>query len=324
MTHWLVALKTAEASCGSLSGDAALSHPNALRLGAIFPDVLFYLTGSRGLSRYRDLAQAYHGAHGEDTYLLIRRIAALLPDSPYPVPLQAFLAGVACHIQTDMVFHPLVYYLCGNYDDADPVRRTRSVQDHRRLECLMDIYFCGGSKGFGAQSLKNILKNLELPLPYLLGALFRTSVSTDEHPAVVSVTKRALMNFQILQGLFGCKLPARLLDALTPFLSATGQEIAALFYSPALDAYLPRLRGVLTYQNPVTGIAETITLSDLLSRSVAGSAALIHRIEKAAFSNAPVLPEKGPSLIYGVAGDSVYLPRYFSEKPFFRTADSTR
>ena len=240
----------AETLKGHPFGDAAASCPQTLKLGAVYPDVLFYLTGSLDTARYREIAQAYHGVQGEDTYALIRRTATSLTGSPYPEPLRAFLAGVACHVQTDMTFHPFVYHMTGNYDDADPARRSRSIKDNRRLECLLDLYFCEGSKNFGAYSLTDILIHLELPLIDLLEFLASSGADISEYPAMIPVTTQALRNFRILQRLFKRRGLTRFLDMITPCLPAMAQETATLFYSPALDIHLSRLNGKLPYQNP--------------------------------------------------------------------------
>ncbi len=317
ITHWLVALKVAKEARGSITGDAALRYPNALQLGAVFPDILFYATGPPSVSRYRQMAHACHGDHGEDSYRLIREIAAALPGSTHFGPLRAFLAGVSCHIQTDLTFHPLVYHLTGDYGDADPKRRSCSVRNHRRLECLIDIYFCGGVDGILSYSLKEIVKNLEMPLSYLLGTFSRIYSDDNTDADTLSATERALRNFQWLQGLIKGRGLSAFLDKMSPWLPLTAQEFIALFYSPSLDIYLPRLNGAIGYRNPATGIAGKATLPELFGRAVDGSVAFITQIEAALCTGKPILPEKGPSLSYGVAGALIEPPRYFSEIPFF-------
>ena len=317
ITHWLIAGRAAQAARDTFTGEAALARPNALRLGAVFPDVLYYLTDAAGVAAYRHIPEIYHGVGGEDTYALVRRIAALLPATSHRTALRAFLAGVVSHIQADMTFHPFVYYVTGDYEDADPDRRSRAIKDHRRLECLMDLHFCGGAGKLKAYSLKHIVEGLEMPLPELLGLLFRPEAEGGRFSAAVPVARRALSNFQLLQGLSTRRLLARLLDCLAPFLPRTAQEIIALFYSPALDRYLPRLAGAIAYRNPVNGTAETLSVTGLFDRAVARCVEYWRRIEEEMAAGAPILPEKGPSLGYGVADGAGAVPRYFAERRFF-------
>jgi hypothetical protein len=248
----------------------------------------------------------------------MRYVAALLPQSPYPAALWAFLAGVACHVETDQAFHPLVTYLTGNDDvDRKPHERTQSVQDHHRLECLMDLYFCGGAKGLRRHSLGDIVRNLELPLAYLIASLCEACAAICDVPPTVAIMREALGNFQSLQGLFRRRLIARILAMIAPALPAKGQEVATLFYSPSLEAHLPRITGQMTYRNPVSGMEEKATLCDLFGRAVAGGVDLIGKIEAAIRAGGPVLPEKGLPLSCGVMGDDMARPRYFAARRFF-------
>ena len=310
-------MKTAEALKQDPFARDLSSCPHALKFGAVFPDVLFYLAGPSDTARYRRIAQACHGVHGEDTYVLLRRIAASLAHSPYPAPLRAFLAGVACHIQTDVTFHPFVYYLTGNYDDDNPFKRSRSVTDHRRLECLLDLYFCNGANGIGDYTLRHILSCLEMPLDYVHEVLVPLCADMAEYPSLIPRSRQALRNFRILQGLFQYRGLPRFLFAVAPRLSPVVREMEALFYSPALDSFLPRLNGPLSYRNPVTGTTETTTLAGLFDQSVSRSVQVVESIGRSVSTGAPVLTDRGPSLAYGLAANAAIQPRYFAEKPFF-------
>jgi len=318
ITHWLIAGKTAEITRGTLLGDAGLAHPNALRLGAVFPDVLYFLSNSPGMSPYRSIAQAYHGHGGEDTYIPLRRLATALPGSPHQSALLAFLAGFACHIQTDATFHPLVYHLTGDYGDADPERRSRAVMDHRRLECLMDMFFCNGAAGLQAHSLKEIVRGLELPFPYLIEELIRREGDLRGLSEPDRAARQALSNFVLLQGLSKRRGLARLLDLVSPVFPRATQEVIALFYSPALDPLLPRLSAPVSYRNPVTGHAAAVLLPELFDRAVTSSADCLREIEKAMHAGASILPAWGPSLSYGFTDQRPARPRYFAETRFFR------
>lgn len=302
ITHWLIARRVAKAARGSRAGQAALGHPHALMLGAVFPDVLYFLVGFPGSARYRNFARACHGTDGEDTYDLARHVATALPESPFADPLWAFLTGLACHVCTDQTFHPLVYGWTGDTEDRDPQQRSSAVSAHRHLECLVDLHFCG-EKGLEDHDLGRILHALEMPLPRLLEIISQNEAFARTYPGLVPATLRALRLYVILQTLCRKRRLAGILDTLAPFLPRSFQETAALFYSPARDAGLSRLSGTLTYRHPLSGKTEETTLTTLFDLSVERSRNLIGRIEDAMLSGRPILPERGASLSYGSDGN---------------------
>jgi hypothetical protein len=295
ITHWLVAKKVSEVARGTHWGDAVMHRPNALGFGAVFPDLLYDLAGPLLISRYRSIAQAYHGAHGEDTNELPRSIAAIITTCPHGEALRAFLYGLVCHIQTDLTFHPLVYALTGNDEDDDPDRRSQSVKDHRRFECLMDLYFCHGPEGLAGHSLQSMIRNLEMPLSFLWCVLEKANTRVADYPAMASAMKVALLIFSILQGLFRRKLPSMVLQVVGPHLQRSIQEVAALFYTPDLLSYMDDISGPLSFRN-ASGVEETVVLPELFNRAVAQSLQVIDNIETALRNGLPLLPEAGPPL----------------------------
>jgi len=318
ITHWLVSMKTAQALRGTIMGNAALSNQNALKFGAVFPDILFYLPHAPETSRYQNLAHSLHGANGQDTYDLIRQIITSVQNSPYRQQLLAFLLGVATHIQADVVFHPMIYYLTGNYHDAEPSRRSEAIQQHRLFESLMDIYFCGGSEYVKEYTVKAILKNLEIPLPQIMGLSLQGSSRNETLLNINNILVQALRNLRILQECYSRRTLARLLYAIKPFLSGNAREIVALFYAPQMDRMRSRVSGTLYYKNPITGDAKNASLNGLLEEAVMRSSIFSRRIEKnLAAGSISTFSERGPSLSYGVIGATADQAIYFAEKPFF-------
>ena len=316
ITHWLVSIKTAEALRGTQLGDAALRNQNVLKLGAIFPDILFYLPDNPKNSRYLDVAHALHGNNGEDTYEQIRQVIEVMKRSLYRQELLSFLLGVITHIQTDIVFHPMIYYLTGNYHDAETSKRSKAIEQHRRFECLTDIYYCGGSRNVKGYSVKSILKNLEIPLSQIL-ELSRELNSQKLSNMNAAMTK-ALKNLEILQGLYKNRAIAGIIYTIKPYLSGPVKEIAALFYSPQLDSFIPRVSGTLYYKNPITGEIKNAGLAGLLEEAVEKSSILAGKIEEAIYSNnLESFSERGHSLSYGLIVNDTDQPICFAEKPFF-------
>lgn len=114
-------------------GNAALkrcvsSWIGAYLLGAVSPDTFYY-------SPYAHVSERLHGKAGTPTN-------ELLPDllqAPREMRDVAFACGYLSHCALDIVFHPMIYYLSGNYYDPDARQRARAVYRHRHLETCMDI-----------------------------------------------------------------------------------------------------------------------------------------------------------------------------------------
>jgi hypothetical protein len=319
ITHWIASIKTAEALHESLLGDAALKNVNALKFGAIFPDILFNLPNTHSMARYRNIAHSLHGDNGEDAYNQIRHFTAAMQEKPYSEQLLAFLLGVVTHIRTDMVFHPMVYYLTGNPRHAEPSMRSEAIQQHRRFESLMDLYFCGESKDLKKYTIKSILKDLEIPAPQIIELSLQGIKLNATLPSINYIFARALKNFQILHKSYRCRTLAHFLCSITPFASKAAREFIALFYPPQLYQMIPRVSGVLSYKNPITGDIKNSRLDDLLEEAVMQSVILARRIEeKIITGTTSSFLERCPSLSYGVAVATDNQALYFAEKPFFR------
>jgi len=97
-------------------------------LGAISPDTFYY-------SPYSAVSEHLHGKAGNPT-------TELLPDLlqvPRNMRDVAFACGYLTHCALDITFHPMIYYLAGNYYDPDARQRARAVYRHRHLETCMDL-----------------------------------------------------------------------------------------------------------------------------------------------------------------------------------------
>jgi len=300
---------------GTRLGDAALDCPHALKMGAVFPDIPSYVTGDSPPARLAEaVGNAYHGTHGEDTHVLLRTLLTALQKRDSPEA-RAFLAGVVSHLHADQVFHPLVYFLTGNYHDVDPEKRTRAVRDHRRFEVLLDVHVCSTVKkrlqDFRARSFLNGSASQ---------GLFDWTKEASSGPALKQMLQAAVKKYLTAQGVFihrGAALCARAMD---PWLPASLRELTALFYRPGRQRHRMRLRQEITYRNPVSGEMGEATVDELLERAVSEGAALCRRLESFLVDKKDVrLLEPGPSLNFGLVGADVSLARYFAETPFFST-----
>ncbi len=317
--HWMIADEAVKKLNGSALGKAASAFPNCLRLGAVFPDLFFYIGGYRNSRHYLELANAYHGNHGEDTYTILRHLIKLPEKDPFIGQIRAFCAGWIMHIHSDSVFHPLVYYFTGNYNDTDPFVKTRAVQNHRRFETLMDMRFSLRSfTGKKAFLLKSVVSGLEIPFHCLIERLPHSSSQgvflNDFHLAAL----KSLKNFQFLQYISRRRILGSLLRLAHPFLSDRAREIAAIFDSPQLVSRLSELDGKFYYRNPVTGEGKSAGMDDLFHEAVERIISFCLLAEFAVLNGDPgLIADFGPSLDFGIVGISADKACYFSPRPFF-------
>ncbi|MCX7817170.1 MAG: zinc dependent phospholipase C family protein [Syntrophales bacterium] len=316
ITHWLICLETADLLGGTKMGDAVLHNPNALKLGAVFLDVFFFLGSKKAYLPYKDLAHILHGVNGEDTYEFVRHLIKVAKDSPYKNQILSFIAGVATHIHADAVFHPMVYYMTGDCEDNDPSVRSKAIQRHRLLETLIDMYFLKGTYQPENFNIKAILNGLEFPLIYLLARLSATMDSSFR--SLPNVTIEALRNFHTMVQLSRREKIARILFAISPLLPRKIREIAGLFYSPQLYRFMPRIEGQLEFRNPVTGKENKAALRDLFDLSIQRSITLIEKIDTIVVTgNEENLTERGPSLNFDLLDQKDYRVIYSAKESIF-------
>lgn len=99
-------------------------------LGSIIPDTFYY----GGTDSLRRISESFHGKDGNPTNVTIVQVidhARALSDI-------AFILGYVTHCALDITFHPVIYYLSGNYYDESPAKKAQAVYLHRHLETCLD------------------------------------------------------------------------------------------------------------------------------------------------------------------------------------------
>lgn len=107
------------------------AHVSHYLLGSVIPDTFYY--GSS--ASYRRISESLHGKDGNPTNATILQV---LESSREHNDL-AFILGFITHCALDITFHPIVYYLSGNYYDETPEKRNHAVYLHRHLETCLDL-----------------------------------------------------------------------------------------------------------------------------------------------------------------------------------------
>ena len=105
----------------------------AYYLGSVMPDTFYYSPKER----VRSVSEILHGRHGELTNTLVFDLLDQARERQSEVDL-AFALGYLTHAALDITFHPLIYFLSGNYFDEDKGRRLEAMYMHRHLETYLD------------------------------------------------------------------------------------------------------------------------------------------------------------------------------------------
>jgi hypothetical protein len=295
-------------------GPALRKCPNGLRYGAVFHDVLFYLRGEHP-EALKLLPHGLHGAHGEDTYELLRVYAPHMFKMRSVALPTAFFVGLAAHIFADATIHPLVYHFTGNYYDEDPVRRTQAVRRHRTLETLLDMVAAGGPEAVEKTSLREVVNGVEGPLSLACPAELLGNMAGVEALAATKSLADALDTYCMVQALTRMPTLANLLREFEGWLPDKGRELAALFYAPKLWELRAPVSGPLTFRNPVTGEVFTQSLDGLMDLA-ARQTAWFCTSQAPGLNASGALAETapGPSLDMGLAGVSTSQARHFAAR----------
>ena len=127
-------------------------------LGSIIPDT-FYYGSSASLRR---ISESFHGKDGNPTNITIVQVL----DNARDKKDLSFILGYISHCALDITFHPVIYYLSGNYYDESPQKRARAVYLHRHLETCLDL------------DIKNSMRLHRLiRIKYLKGLVFEDIIS---------------------------------------------------------------------------------------------------------------------------------------------------
>jgi hypothetical protein len=105
----------------------------ALCFGCILPDTFFY-SSNKDIAR---VSEKLHGKDGENTneltFELLDRARRHKSES-----LLSLSIGYISHCVFDMIFHPVIYSLAGNYYDENASKSNQAIYNHRLLETRID------------------------------------------------------------------------------------------------------------------------------------------------------------------------------------------
>ncbi|WP_192499441.1 zinc dependent phospholipase C family protein [Skermanella pratensis] len=276
LTHILFADAVAgDLESGRCAGVAdLLRHERAtLHFGSIATDTLFYGVTLPLLDRdFRPWGDIIHGEEGEDTGTPVREMLRRLRDgtaagagSTSGDVKFAFVCGFLTHMALDIVFHPWVYAVTGQYYDPDPVRRTDSQMRHRMVESWLDLLMLG-RQGTGLadfEALEAVRRNGPANLACLdfFADCFRAAWRTDGD--VGRYARRFYRVQMLLTRLFASSAAMRAVALANRRTDGRARAFLALFYPTRSDRMPADLFDFQGYRHPVTGERVAATLASM-------------------------------------------------------------
>ena len=325
IVHW-VALEQTVAEISKELPSSALTlllneHRPFSYLGAIAQDAgYFCLGGTVELAEF--IAEVLHGGEGEDTFAPIHALVvqALKLGSPDRERLLAFAFGMYSHAVVDIHFHPMVYYLTGDYYHPDKKEMFESRRRHRLFETYLDVWWSRRYKLWNENSVGQVLSaigtNSRVIYDGLISAIeLNLARFTDrplpKPPTFIRLWPGSFLSLSLIQcafrsipwgvffrGLFYFIRPLAAIDAL--FLLGRDKELN-FFNQP------------IKFQNPWSGDSNTKTIDELMADAVSESVRLLLDVKRIIDSGelSQLDNIKGRSLNSGLAASNKAGARYF-------------
>ena len=102
-------------------------------MGSIAPDTFFYSKKAE----IQDTSDFLHGKHGTATNKIVFDLLDIAKKNK-DEKILIFVFGSLTHCYLDIVFHPIIFHLTGNFHDKDEHKRKLAVYKHRRREVQLD------------------------------------------------------------------------------------------------------------------------------------------------------------------------------------------
>ncbi|HQG31950.1 MAG TPA: zinc dependent phospholipase C family protein [Deltaproteobacteria bacterium] len=215
-------------------------------LGSFIPDTFFY---GRDPS-IENISEVIHGKDGAPTNTMILSVL----DEARTQRDITFILGYISHCALDIVFHPVINALSGNYYDDDPVEREKAVYLHRHIETCIDI------------EIKDPLRIYALVRRNTIKGLVFEDIVSRNFSVPVGMIRSTLAKQLLLNRLFA-SIPAYKAVSLIHRLGVTKKrEFLSLFYGNALDEG-PALHDPMRYRASGAGPELVVSLAELFARA---------------------------------------------------------
>lgn len=264
ITHFALASRLRHRmKSGSLFYEPVRDFPCLFRLGAVAPDIPFFYLAGPHRRAVQALSPYYHRTDSSALKPLLR----FLETHGSPAA-KALAAGVACHLISDTVFHPMVLYFAGTQGV-----HSGATGRHRRFETAMDLHFhyLSGQDPY----LYRLVRSVEIPRPELNGLLAGLFSGGRVPPRVMG---RSLDWFRGIQFLFRNSLVRQAAALCERSSRPLPAAVSGVIYPRSRPLALPFFSGRLRYRHPCTGTEVDTSLSALVKKTVDSTLCLLDHI----------------------------------------------
>lgn len=314
LTHWHIASAVVQRGLPSQLGKMIASNPALYYLGAIAHDIAFYDLSQPPEASIERISNQLHGVDGENTLLPLIEITEKALHKDEQQPLLAFLLGMLTHFVADSTFHPMVYYMSGNYFAEVSEDRGKAVFRHRLLETAIDLWLEATDPIEYPSDLIHLWREAGEAGPQVLQLL--VGHYTHGHDKSIQTHfKKAWRNHRLLQTAFRWSTPRRIIALYRRFGHPSAEKQEALFYPQRLN--LSFFDSDLQWLHPVTGESNEMALGQLFAVAVEKVVSLFDQIGSGSVKAWPELLRQYPplSLDSGLPYVPVKQMTYFREEP---------
>lgn len=264
ITHWAVAKKAAGRAPEPHLKRIIHDNMNLYITGALAVDSPSYVAIGRDKALFARAGDRLHAMGGESPFASVLQVPAIATGVDEDRAM-AFTLGALTHVVADMVFHPMIFHLTGDYHHPDEARRKKAVTLHRLLETWIDVW------------------SAQKTTPENEGKLFRFAAQDSAEAKVlarlasalffgekdmVKPARVALLSHAVIQSLFSKQWAMKAVNFYGRIASRDMDEFTALFYPPMTAETPSFLSRPIQYKNPVTGEALAESLAEMEERAV--------------------------------------------------------
>lgn len=217
-------------------------------LGSIIPDSFFF----HYKENIKRISDTLHGKDGNLTNNIIFKVLDKIKTTKNKQEL-AFIFGYITHCALDIVFHPIIYFLSGNYYDKDKIKRDKAAYLHYNLETYIDNKV---NKSFFVQNLVKAR---------LINNLLFTEIIIKDMDAPLKEIKSALKRQVFFNRLFRSIFMFKIIYLLSK-VKIVNKRNLGIFYGNLKKEKIT-LKNSIEYRDLVSGKAKRTTLDKLFSES---------------------------------------------------------
>ena len=314
ITHWHIARKALQRGIPVEVGKIIASNPALYYIGAIAHDIPFYDLSKPSEASIERMANQLHGVNGENTLVPLIEIMETALSQNHKQASLAFLLGMLTHFIADSMFHPMVYYMSGNYYANDLEEQSKAIFRHRLLETAIDLWSSRLDPMEYPVDLNHLWREAGEPGRQAFKLLVEHFTYQGDK-SLQAHFKKAWRNHRFLQTAFSWSIPWRVLALYRRYRHPALEKLEALFYLQPLD--LSFFNGTLDWLHPVSGELNQMSLDELYDLSVKKVIILFEQLAEQPIDNWPLLLRELPplSLDSGLPYIPVGQMKYFRTQP---------